>query len=354
VKLTEYIDGTKLRQYIDKRLVNERFHKRLPLAIYSYGKKAVYDNVWDDVTTRTRGLIVDMNTGDIVARPFEKFFAYNTPGIAETYDRNLEKLEQQVGPPVIQEKINGCLGTFWRYGIHWGVATKGSFHSEHAEWATRWMENHLEGMGRLVFPVSHTPVFEIICQDVQPHVIKYEKDELVLLALVNNENGSEIRPDAYANLNNLSYARESGLSLNEALKADSAFEEGYVATYRLVGKPPVKIKIKFPTFIRNRKLFYEEQEVAKVLNANIDNEQEYNRIFAICSGIVREGLVLTTTRAEMAKYLLAPERRQYAHICFTMLDQTGHHKALIEKVIKERQEENEAESIPSSTVCPEG
>ena len=74
MKLAEYLDKDKLRHHINTGLVMERFHDTLPLSIYCYGRKAVFDSVWDDVTTKTRGLIVGPE-GEIVARPFEKFFS---------------------------------------------------------------------------------------------------------------------------------------------------------------------------------------------------------------------------------------------------------------------------------------
>jgi RNA ligase len=319
MKLAEYLDTTKLRHYISIGLVTERFHKTLPLAIYCYGRKAVYDGTWDEITTKTRGLIVDRETGDIVARPYEKFFAYNTEGRKETYDRNVEAVEKEFGPPIITEKVNGCLGTFWRYGIHWGIASKGSFHSPHAEFATKWMEEHIEKHGKLIFPEGYTPVFEIICQEIQPHVIKYPEDGLVLLSFVNIETGEELSQgevDYYAEQNRLISPYTIDCGLEAALQKDSDRYEGLVATYNRPGRSPLKLKIKFPTFLKNRKIFYDELKKAETPG----NDAKYKEIHDKAVALVQESLVRCTERKEFADFFNQPENAFYAPACFALLD----------------------------------
>lgn len=336
MKLAEYLDATKLRRYINSGLVTERLHDTLPLAIYCYGRKAVYDNVWDDVTTKTRGLIVDLNTGDIVARPYEKFFSVDQmPPLLDEAER-----QESLGiKPVITEKVNGCLGIFWKYGIHWGIASKGSFHSPHAKFATEWMEKHIEEFGTLVFPEGYTPVFEIICQEVQPHVIKYDNDGLVLLDFININTGEELykvnmhkSPGliSYANINHLAIARIFGncSPIESILKEDSEEIEGYVATYNRPGKSPLKLKIKFPTFLKNRKIFYEEQKRKE----NPKNDSKYAEIFNEASTMLRDALVSCTTRKEFAQFFVNANP-ELVPVCFAMMDERDH-KDIIWKIVE--------------------
>ena len=328
MKLAEYLDATKLRRYINSGLVTERLHDTLPLAIYCYGRKAVYDNVWDDVTTKTRGLIVDLNTGDIVARPYEKFFSVGQmPPLLDEAER-----QESLGiKPVITEKVNGCLGIFWKYGIHWGIASKGSFHSPHAKFATEWMEKHIEEFGTLVFPEGYTPVFEIICQEIQPHVIKYDKDGLVLLNFINKETGEEASYET-----NVKYAMQNSLQLSfivyntleNVLTMDSEKIEGFVATYNRPGKPPLKLKIKFPTFLKNRKIFYEEQKRKE----NPKNDSKYAEIFNEASTMLRDALVSCTTRKEFAQFFVNANP-ELVPVCFAMMDERDH-KDIIWKIVE--------------------
>jgi RNA ligase len=315
MKLSEYIDTAKLQRHVSNGLVTARRHNTLPLTIYCYGKTAVFNRVWDDVTTKTRGLIVD-DSGEIIARPYEKFFSIDQlPTLVDVHE-----IDTQFGPPVITEKVNGCLGIFWKYGIHWGIASKGSFHSPHAEFATKWMEQHIEEHGPLVFPEGYTPVFEIVCQEVQPHVIKYAKDGLVLLSFVKVETGEEgDRAEVvnyYGNLNSLDRAFSFNGTLDEALSMDREHYEGLVATYNIPGQAPFKLKIKFPTFLKNRKAFYEAQR----LKSDDGGKEAYNRIHSKAAEIVKEALVVCTEQKEFAMFFQKPENVFYAPACFAMLN----------------------------------
>lgn len=318
MKLSEYIDTRKLEHHLFTGLVVARRHSTLPLTVYSYGRRAVFDNHWDDVTRKTRGLIVD-DDGNIIARPYEKFFSYEFPGVSETYARSVENIDKAYGPPVITEKINGCLGVYWKYGEEWGISTKGSFNSEHAKWATKWMQDHVQKYGTLQFPEGYTPVFEIICQDVQPHVIKYRYDECVLLSLINIETGEELSHTEtviQGLVNELRVPVEFTKTLTEALGDDSDYFEGYVATWHRPGLAPFKLKVKFPTFLENRKVFYEEQKQAKEQVVKDDMTEK-------AKAIVKEALVTCTTRKEFADYFNLPNHKPYASICFKLLDYDG-------------------------------
>jgi tRNA splicing ligase len=321
MQLADYLDRPKLARYIAEGWVSVRHHDTLPLNIYSYSRKTVYANKWDEITTKTRGLIVDRNTWEIVARPYEKFFAYDTEGRSETYPRSVENVEKEFGPPIITEKINGCLGTFYKYNQHWGIATKGSFHSPHATFATKWMEDHIEEHGKLVFPEGYTPVFEIICQEIQPHVIKYPVDGVVLLSLIKIDTGEEVNYDdvqRYAARNGLAYPSfiNEEESITTVLNDDSDVIEGYVVTYNRPGTTPLKLKIKFPTFLANRRAFYEELKRKE----NPEIEARYKEVFDRASAIVKSALVLCTTRQDFAAYFNTPDNKFYAPACFALLD----------------------------------
>ena len=330
MNITEYLDVKKLRQHINDGLVTERFHNTLPLAIYCYGRKAVYEQHWDDVTRKTRGLIVDLTTGDIIARPYEKFFAL---GQNEYHDREYDILAEELGPPTVTEKVNGSLGIFWRYGIHWGVASKGSFHSPHAEFATKWLENRVEENGPLVFPEGYTPVFEIICQEIQPHVIKYPEDGLVLIGLIKLDTGEEVSYnvlDDYGFKNCLCVPFQGHSHVDYLFEMDSANYEGVVLTYDRPGRDPFKIKIKFPTFLKNRKEFYKNlQRVAH------HDDEKYEEIFNRSTKILQDALTYCTTRKEVAEFFIKNDP-EVAPVCFAMLDEEDHKKIIWRIIGKQR------------------
>src|ERR1700692_4654354 len=117
------IDADKLDEYIDSRLIDRKFHDKFPLAIMCYGRKAVYDNVWDSVTTKCRGLIYNTETFEIVSRPFEKFFYYEAPRVLEFNDVNDEIITE----PEIYEKMDGFLCILYNYNGQDYIASKSSF-----------------------------------------------------------------------------------------------------------------------------------------------------------------------------------------------------------------------------------
>jgi tRNA splicing ligase len=334
MKITEYLDVKKLRQHINDGLVTERLHDTLPLAIYCYGRKAVHAQHWDDVTRKTRGLIVDLTTGDIIARPYEKFFAL---GQNEYHDREYDILAEELGPPTVTEKVNGSLGIFWRYGIHWGVASKGSFHSPHAEFATKWLEKRVEEDGPLVFPEGYTPVFEIICQEIQPHVIKYPEDGLVLIGLIKLDTGEETSYnvlDDYGLKNRLFVPSQMHSHVDYLLEMDSADYEGVVITYDRPGRSPFKVKIKFPTFLTKRKEFY--KNLQRVVH---HDDEKYVEIFNRATALMLEAYKVCTTRNELAVYFLRIDP-EVAPVCFAMLDEKDH-KQVIWRIIG-KQRDNQA------------
>ena len=52
--------------------------QEFPLDIYNYTRATVHENWWDEVTSICRGVIINRETGEIVARPFEKFHNYGS------------------------------------------------------------------------------------------------------------------------------------------------------------------------------------------------------------------------------------------------------------------------------------
>jgi tRNA splicing ligase len=318
MKLADYLNTTVLKQHIADKLVFAKKHPTLPLTLYCYTRKAVYDNIWTDVTRKCRGLIVD-DEGVVVSRPFEKFFEYDSPGHSETYERNVEALERKHGYPRIQEKINGNLGIFWKYGMHWGIASKGSFTSPHAKWAETWMADHIENFGRLVFPIGYTPVFEMICQDVQGHAIKYDTNELVLIALINNQTGEEmdlLSLQLYGTTNELAVPDTYEKSLKTVLAEDREGHEGYVLTYNIPGRAPLKLKIKHPSFIKARRAFYDALQAKEQDETDAGECIKFDR----AKEIVLDAFKTCTTRKEFAEHFNRAENKEYAAKCFTLLE----------------------------------
>lgn len=353
--LQEYIpDQAKLQSYIEDGIVTRRPHTFLPLDIYCYGKRATYEQLWDDVTCKTRGLIVERETGLIIARPFEKFFNINDERFPETMEESLRDLSTRA-ERVITEKLDGSLGILWKYDNYVGIATKGSFNSDHAAWATEKYVSSERFPSLYVWPEGYTPVFEMVCESVQHHVVYYGEDKLSLLALINIETGVEMHYSnvrQWARCNGMEVVERYNITLSETIK-DRPNAEGYIATWYNTDRPPLRVKIKHEEFLRLQRIHHhttpktifkalqeaDAKHIADALRADAHLARQvdawvfafnraYGDAFVGASAIVARALTVCTTRKEFALFFLQPECKKYSGICFKMMDQLDHSKAI--------------------------
>ena len=109
----------KLNKYYEDGLLYKQIHPTLPLTIWNYTEKVQYESLWDEITLMCRGLVTD-EEGNIVARPFKKFF-----NIEENKYIPTSKFD-------VYEKMDGSLGILFNYKGEWIFASRGSFTSDQA------------------------------------------------------------------------------------------------------------------------------------------------------------------------------------------------------------------------------
>jgi RNA ligase len=156
------------------------------LVLFSYTQSAQYEGRWNDFERMSRGLILNWKTGEIVARPFDKFFNW------------LENGEKASGHIVnITEKVDGSLGILYRHNGGFKVATRGSFDGEQATWATDFLNANYPMGGFL--PNEYTLLFEIVYPENRIVVDYGHLEELFLLAARNRFTGEYLPffPDVY-------------------------------------------------------------------------------------------------------------------------------------------------------------
>jgi RNA ligase len=248
MQLFDYVDREKLMQQIADGMVKEQAHPSLPLRILNYTQKAQYtQELWNEVTDKCRGLIFNSQTGAIVARPFVKFWNYSDQRHPETMPENFPSTV-----PTITRKFDGSLGILYRYEGKWAVATRGSFASEQAIWATKWF-NEREVF---IWPYEWTPLVEIIFPENQI-VVKYDWSGLVLLAAVSVETGEEKSWEelqCLAEANGLQVAEKFEKSLEACAAEDIENEEGYVVSWSRPSTWPLRVKVKMETYCRLHRL----------------------------------------------------------------------------------------------------
>lgn len=167
------------------------------LSILNYTEKAQYAHHWDEMTLRCRGLIVDDETGQILAWPFPKFFNHSEHGHGNPWAPDLPTDEEFT----VYDKVDGSLGiVFWDpRQDRWRAASRGSFNSEQAQWA----QARIDRTGAYGHPahnrlyVGNTYLAEILYPENRIVVNHNGRRDLTLLAVFNKD-GRELPLDAFA------------------------------------------------------------------------------------------------------------------------------------------------------------
>ncbi|MFJ2825356.1 RNA ligase [Streptomyces toxytricini] len=158
---------------VESGLVSRKRHPELPLSIYTYTRTAQYEQAWNDVTVRCRGLVADDATGAVVALPLPKFFNVGEHEAGRPYAPALPD-----EPFEVYEKVDGSLAVVFHYAGAWRVASKGSFISEQARWAQR----RLDGRDTSGLVPGVTYLAEILYPQNRIVVDYGDRRDLVLLA----------------------------------------------------------------------------------------------------------------------------------------------------------------------------
>lgn len=235
------IDLEKLKQR--EKYIGCQQHSTLPLLIWNYTNPCQFENAWDEYTIQARGLITDLE-GNIVARPFKKFFNLNQTD--ETKLSNLVNL----GEPKIYEKLDGSLGIQYYDNALPTIATRGSFVSEQADWATKWIRGKFTAGN---FLPGYTYLYEIIYPENRIVVDYNGRKELVLLAVIHTDTGEEIDYVEEAKRLGLGYAQPFDGSFGDLLikiNGLSGNEEGFVLQFN----NGLRVKIKGEEYVRLHRL----------------------------------------------------------------------------------------------------
>lgn len=238
------IDLQKFNQLVEDKLISVQKHDTMDRLIWNYTHKCQYDKVWTEETMMARGLITDLG-GNIIARPFRKFFNWQEKPDTIPADN-----------PIIYEKMDGSLGIQYYDGDKVCIATRGSFNSDQAKWATAWMQK--KGFTKSDFPDGYTFLYEIIYPQNRIVVNYGDRAELVMLAMIETETGVEAFAAAAVQAAHLGIATPK-LILNHTLDSIasqtatlSGNEEGYV--FHWPESNNLRIKMKGAEYVRLHRL----------------------------------------------------------------------------------------------------
>lgn len=223
-----------------------------PLAIFNYGIDCDFA---DPIVQEARGIIIDLETLNVVCWPFRKFGNYNE-SYADKIDWNTAR---------VQDKIDGSIIKLWwnKTEGKWQFSTNGTINAETALANQMTQETFLDvikkadNYNEIVLRLAdlskyHTFIFELVSPETQV-VVKYPVSHLYHIGTRNNLSGREIdfdigieKPKEYC-LKSLDDCLNAAYDLN---KSDDGLihdvkKEGFV----VVDDNWNRIKIKSPDYL---------------------------------------------------------------------------------------------------------
>lgn len=160
------------------------------ISSFNFTSKAFYDKIWDEQTTKARGLYLDTFKGKVTARAYDKFFNIN-----ECPETKLDMLQHKLQFPVTAYvKENGYLGivSYDEYNDDLFIASKSTIDSQFAQWLKEAIYNQIteenrEKMKQYAKDNNVSFVFENVDMKNDPHIIEYPESKLYLLDIVYNQ-----------------------------------------------------------------------------------------------------------------------------------------------------------------------
>jgi T4 RnlA family RNA ligase len=314
-----------LEKYYEEGWLIKQHHPNLHLTIWNYSQQTQYEGKWDEITLACRGLVTIDETGEVIARPFKKFF-----NMEEGKHTPTSEFE-------VYEKMDGSLGIAFYYQDRWVFASRGSFTSDQAIKGYGMFVNLLN-TSRTHFSKGYTYLFEIIYPENRIVVDYVDAERLVLLGKIGTLSGEEYSLNLFRKDPAVDVVREYTIKDYTKLKSLIGDNfEGFVVRF----SNGDRMKIKGEEYLRLHKIMTEistksvweclsqGDDLYKILEdvpdeffAKIDEYAEeltsqYIKIEAQALAHFASISVHTDSRAEFAKYAkLSP----LAPVMFKMLD----------------------------------
>lgn len=240
--LHDIFDVTEFHRLCGDGYIRTQSHPTKPLLIANYAEKSVYEKMWTPETLASRGLVYRADSLEVLARPFSKFF-----NVGEHGDNALD----MTAPVEVTDKMDGSLGVYVLDGEDQMIATRGSFSSEQALWATNWLRN----FGGYTAPGGITPLFEIV-YEANRIVLSYPYEGLVLLGGVSIDTGDIFGPTDSV-FDSWDGRRTEVFTYNtlfDALSAPPRGREGFVVRYLAPVDGVTQVKIKESSYVELHRL----------------------------------------------------------------------------------------------------
>ena len=205
------------------------------ISSFNFTKQAFYDKVWDDQTTKARGLYINVPKQKVVARAYDKFFNIN-----ERPETKLDMLQYKLTfPAVAYVKENGFLGivSYNEEDESLFITTKSCPDGDYAGWLKDMLEAKVpaetrEKMRTYARDNNVSFVFECVDMKNDPHIIEYPENKLFLLDIVYND--MQYRKYGFEQM--CSVADEFGLTHKEKAFVLESWQEFFDWYYEVVSE----------------------------------------------------------------------------------------------------------------------
>lgn len=156
------------------------------ISSFNFNEDAFYEGVWNKNTTvKARGLFINTNTNEIVARSYDKFF------LLDQY--SYSTIDNFTAPLVAYKKYDGFLGIVGYdresdsvvFCSKSTIAPEGTFAELFRKKLTPQI-NDMETLKEFLRDNNVSLVFECIAHKEDEHLIKYREDYCILLDIVHN------------------------------------------------------------------------------------------------------------------------------------------------------------------------
>lgn len=245
-------------ELIDQGYINVQTHDSGKLKILNYTPKTQYERLWNEKTLICRGLIID-NEGNIVARPFKKFFNLDEPQEESIPNESFE----------VYDKLDGSLGILYFLDEKPFIATRGSFNSTQSIKANQLLQSKYS---HIKFDPNLTYLFEIIFPENRIVVDYHGLEDLILIAIIDTKTGKDLPlydfgmplVKKFDGIKDISKLREIKDTINEGFVIK--FQNGF------------RVKLKFEEYVRlhriitsvNSKMIWEHLKDNKPLDDILD------------------------------------------------------------------------------------
>ena len=181
-KIYNLIEDLRKNKYIyEKDLGNN-------ISSFNFSKEAFYKKIWDNMTTQTRGLFIDTKNNKIIARSYNKFFKIN-----ERVETELENIENILVYPVnFYLKYNGFLGILSSYNNELFFTSKTTNTGDYVDYFKtifykQYNEEQIDIIKNKIINDNVSFIFEVIDNINDPHIIEYNKPNIILLDIIYNK-----------------------------------------------------------------------------------------------------------------------------------------------------------------------